>query len=78
MTRLSAVYSLAVGAECHAEGEKTFVLYSTNGSYFFIGSQSDNTDLLNSIYPAGSILNISIKILQYFSEIFIHLDTSLT
>lgn len=64
----SAVYLVAVGAECYAQyaevelqKNKLFVLYSTNRSYFFIGRldhESYNTDLLNSIYPAGSILNI--------------------
>ena len=32
-----------------------------------------DTDLLNSIYPAGSILNISINILQYFCKFNIFL-----
>ena len=51
----------------------------TKISYFLIGRldyESGNIDLLTSIYPAGSISNIAINILQYFQ--FFHFDTSLT
>ena len=59
---------MAVGAECYAQNaevelpKKLLLCYiSPADLYLFIGildHESYNTDLLNSNYPAGSIINI--------------------
>ena len=56
-------------SEVELQNGYTFVLYSTNRSYFFIDRldhESYNTDLLNSIIFCWFDTQISIKILQYF------------